>query len=220
MAAQKVRVWFRKGDRVRYITHLDVLRYWERVFRRAGLPLGYSQGFTPHPKLAFAAPLPHGFVAEREIVDATLDARGAPDVIRAAIDEQSSPDIAAVEVAEIPLDSPSPQATLEWADYRFDVTGVEPAELAAAAAGFLARETFEWLDERREKPRAYDMRAGVRSLSVSDESGVARVEACLSAGQDFTVRPEELLKALAPGATAPLYVRVALYLAGDFVAAG
>ncbi|MGH2634098.1 MAG: TIGR03936 family radical SAM-associated protein, partial [Tepidiformaceae bacterium] len=69
MSTQRFRVWFRKGERVRYISHLDVLRAWERAIRRTGLPLSYSQGFTPHPKIAFASPLPLGFIGECEVMD-------------------------------------------------------------------------------------------------------------------------------------------------------
>ena len=72
-ARQRIRARFRKGERVRHISHLDVLRYWERAIRRAGLPLLYSQGFTPHPKIAFAAPLPLGFIGEGEIMEVLLE---------------------------------------------------------------------------------------------------------------------------------------------------
>lgn len=212
MAAQRVRIWFRKGERVRYISHLDVLRYWERVFKRAQLPLTYSQGFTPHPRLAFAAPLPLGFIAEGEIVDATLDEVVALVDLRASIASQVSADLEIVDLAEVPLNLPAPQAVLAWADYRFDVTGVPAEDLAAAAAHFLALATFEWVDERREKARTYDMREGVRTIEVTSVGDKARVSACLSASQEFTVRPEELLKALAPGASSSMYNRVALYL--------
>lgn len=212
MPAQRVRIRFRKAERVRYISHLDVLRYWERVFRRAALPLSYSQGFTPHPKLAFAAPLPLGFAAEAEILDATLDAPVSESELHGAIAAQTSSDLAMVDLEEVPLTTPPPQSMLTWADYRFDVTGVPAAEFIYAVERFLSLNTFEWVDERREKPRTYDMRAGVASLDAQSIEGVLTVRTRLSASQEFTVRPEELLKALAPGATSPLYVRTKLHL--------
>src|SRR5690606_7472981 len=115
-----------------------------------------------------------------------------------------------VDAADVPVTGPPPQSALEWADYRFDVSGVPPAEFAATVEAFLARDTFEWVDERREKARTYDMRAGVASITVRDVDGLARVEARLSASQEFTVRPEEVLKALAPGGSVAVYTRVAL----------
>ena len=57
---------------MRFISHLDVLRYWERSLKRAEIPIKYSEGFTPHPKLTFAAPLPLGFIGENELLDVLL----------------------------------------------------------------------------------------------------------------------------------------------------
>src|SRR6185295_10079297 len=121
MAAQRVRAWFRKGERARFISHLDVLRYWERAIRRAGLPLSYSQGFTPHPKLAFAGPLPLGFCSEAEIVDVTLDERVELDAFRDRIESEATDDFAIRRVEEIALLAPAPQSTIIWSDYRVDL---------------------------------------------------------------------------------------------------
>ncbi len=66
MKAQRLRVTFARGDLLRYITHLDLMRSWERAIKRAGLPISYSEGFTRHPQLALAAPLPVGATAEGE----------------------------------------------------------------------------------------------------------------------------------------------------------
>jgi radical SAM-linked protein len=124
MVQQRFRVWFKKGERVRYISHLDVLRFWERAIRRAELPLSYSQGFTPHPKIAFAGPLPLGFVGERELMDVTLDERVPVADFRERIKAETSDDLALVDIAEVPLSSPAPQASVAWGDYRVDLLGV------------------------------------------------------------------------------------------------
>ena len=110
MSVQRFRVWFRKGESVRYISHLDVLRSWERSIRRAGLPLSYSQGFPPHPKIAFASPLPLGFVSEAEVMDVSLDERVGPDEFRARLAPESTEDLAVLGVEESPLSAPPPQA--------------------------------------------------------------------------------------------------------------
>src|SRR6185295_346248 len=103
MAAQRVRAWFRKGERVRFISHLDVLRSWERAIRRAELPLSYSQGFTPHPKLAFASPLPLGFTSEAEVMDVTLDERVPLPEFSKRLAEQTTEDLAILRVEEVPM---------------------------------------------------------------------------------------------------------------------
>jgi len=71
---QVYEVHFARGREIRYISHLDMMRLWERMLRRAGLPVAYSGGFNPRPKLAFAAPLPVGVLATDEVAEFTLEA--------------------------------------------------------------------------------------------------------------------------------------------------
>jgi radical SAM-linked protein len=210
MSAQRFRLWFRKGERVRYISHLDVLRYWERAFRRAELPLAYSAGFTPHPKLAFAGPLPHGFVSEREVVDVTFDERVDPAEVERRLRNQGSTDLELLELREIAVTLPPPQSAVSWADYRFDVPGLEFAHAKEVLRGLLESETYPALDERREKAREIDLRAGVASARAEQVEGGVRFHVRLGAHQDFTVRPEVFLHALFPGYESPLYVRECL----------
>lgn len=212
MTAQRIRVWFRKGERVRYISHLDVLRYWERAIRRAELPLGYSQGFTPHPKLAFAGPLPLGYTAEAEIMDVTLDERVDPDVFRERLAPQSSEDLLLVAAAEVPLSFPPPQSVLLWADYTIELPGVAPDAAADALVAFLARDTFPWSEERREKAKSYDMREMVASASASPIDGGTRLTCRMRASQDRMARPESFVAALFPGREGQDFCRVAVVL--------
>ncbi|MGH2468589.1 MAG: TIGR03936 family radical SAM-associated protein, partial [Chloroflexota bacterium] len=70
---RRLRVIFSKGEEVRYISHLDTMRTWERIFRRAGVGLAYSHGFAPHPRLVFAAPLAVGITSTAEILDVYVE---------------------------------------------------------------------------------------------------------------------------------------------------
>ena len=65
----RLRVRFGRGPEVKFISHLDVMRFWERAFRRARIPLAYSEGFSPHPRISLAAPLPVGVTSEAELMD-------------------------------------------------------------------------------------------------------------------------------------------------------
>jgi radical SAM-linked protein len=213
MTAQRLRVWFRKGERVRYISHLDVLRHWERAIRRAGLPLSYSQGFTPHPKLQFAGPLPLGFVADREIVDVTLDERVTIDEFRERVAAKTTPDLALVAVEEVPISAPAPQAVVTWADYDVLLPGVDPACAEQAVAAFLARTEFPWTEERKDRQRTYDLRVGVARLHAAPGcAGGTTLSMRLAAHQDNTVRPEQVIAAILPGAEPALVRRTALFL--------
>ena len=212
MSVQRFRVWFRKGERVRYISHLDVLRAWERAIRRAGLPLSYSQGFTPHPKIAFASPLPLGFLSEAEVMDISLDERVEADEFRARLAPESTEDLAVLNVEEIAISAPPPQAALLWADYNADVPELGVDEARGAAREFLLRAEFEWTDERKEKVRTYDLRRAVASLDAQPLDGGTRLTMRLQADKEMTARPEQVLAAVFPGFEATVYRRTGLVI--------
>ena len=211
VTAQRFRVWFRKGECVRYISHLDVLRSWERSLRRAELPLGYSKGFTPHPKLAFASPLPLGFVSEAEVMDVTLDERVDIDGFTRRLGEQTTEDLAVIRAEEIPTNAPAPQAAMLWADYRLALP-VDPGVAAAAVRDFLALETLPWREERGERIREYDLRKACAWLRSRDVEGGTEFEMRMQSDQDLTARPEAIVAALFPGETAPLITRTNIVL--------
>lgn len=212
MSVQRFRVWFRKGERVRYISHLDVLRAWERAIRRAGLPLSYSQGFTPHPKIAFASPLPLGFLSEAEVMDISLDERVEADEFRARLAPESTEDLAVLNVEEIAISAPPPQAALLWADYSADVPELGIDEARGAAHAFMLRSEFEWTDERKEKARTYDLRPAVATLEAQPLDGGTRLSMRLQADKEMTARPEQVLAAVFPGFEATVYRRTGLVI--------
>jgi radical SAM-linked protein len=213
MPEQRLRVAFCKGERVRYISHLDVLRYWERAIRRAGMPLTYSQGFTPHPRITFAGPLPLGFLADREPMDVMLDERVAPGAFAEAVGAQTVPDLAIVGITEVAVGEAALQAALRWADYTCVIDAEAPADLQRAIERFLAVDRLDVLDERREKPRTIDLRAGVAWLLAEPHGeGGARLSMRLRANQEMTVRPETVLQALFPEYTASRITRTGVLL--------
>ena len=118
MKVQRLRVTFGRGEEVKYITHLDLMRFWERALRRAGIPVAYSEGFSPSPRLALAAPLPVGVTSSGELMDVYLARRVTPQHFIKAVSEQVSPGIAVLEVREVGLGLPSLQSQLRWAEYR------------------------------------------------------------------------------------------------------
>ncbi|MCZ2111654.1 MAG: TIGR03936 family radical SAM-associated protein [Dehalococcoidia bacterium] len=212
MTQQRFRIWFRKGERVRYISHLDVLRSWERAIRRAGLPLSYSQGFTPHPKLAFAGPLPLGFTSEAEVMDVTLDERVSASEFESRLVLETTEDLAIVALEEVPLSAPQPQSSVMWADYTCDLPGVDPDTAISTVNDFLAKDDVPWTEERKEKTRQYNLRAMVASLTASPTGGGTRLTMRLSTGQEATGRPEQVVAALFPGVEPNVYTRTAIIL--------
>lgn len=211
MTTQRIRVWFRKSERLRYISHLDVLRAWERSLRRAELPLSYSQGFTPHPKLAFGSPLPMGFSSEGEVMDVTLDERvELPEFIR-RLEEQTTPDLAVIRAEEVAPTAPAPQAAMLWADYRLSLA-IAPDRAAAIVGEFMQQDSLLWREERGERVREYDLRKACAWLRSTATEGGTELEMRLRADQELTARPEAIVTALFPGLTPPLITRTNVVL--------
>lgn len=214
MNEQRIRVTYRKASRLRFTSHLDVLRAWERALRRAGLPLAYSEGFTPHPRLAFAAPLPLGFAGDAEVFDATMAVRVVVSEFQQRLQYQTTADLAVVTTEEIPLGSPPPQAVMRWADYRVELPEVDPKEAASAVEAFLARARYDWTEDRHDKRRVYDLRATVAHLcAVPHTTRGTRLGMRLQSDQEFAGRPEQVVSALFGGGQITMYTRTSVILA-------
>lgn len=195
MKVQRLRVTFARGDLLRYITHLDLMRSWERAIKRAGLPIAYSEGFTRHPQLALAAPLPVGATAEGELMDVFLEQRLDPAEFAARLAAQTPPGLTIASVEEAPLNAPSLQSLVrEWVWRARFPPDTDAAELARRVQEFLARETLPWEQKREKEIKRYDLRALVLDLAVEDgpdgPAFVGRFKA--EAGG----RPEQLAAAL------------------------
>ncbi len=132
---QRVRISFAKLPAIRYIGHLDVVRLFERAFRRARLPLAYTLGFTPHPRLVFAAPLALGATGSSELLDVYLTRRLALDELRDQLAAQLPPGCRLVALQEMPLDAPSVATLVRWAEYLVEVVGASAEAEGLERAG-------------------------------------------------------------------------------------
>src|SRR5712692_11476874 len=102
---RRFRLTFSKGEPVRYISHLDLMRTWERILRRAGLKLAHSQGFNPRPRLVFAAPLSVGVTSEAEIVDVDLEEELVAEELVSRVRPALPPGIHVLSAHEVPIDA-------------------------------------------------------------------------------------------------------------------
>lgn len=192
-STQRVRITFSEGEAVRYISHLDLLRAWERIIRRAGLPLAYSQGFNPHPQIVIAMPLPVGCTGGREQVDVVLDRAVPPDEWGPALAPVLPAGIAVSMVEEVPLHAPAQPSLIESAAYAFTLVGISAAEVAQRAQSFLAREAYETTF----RGKSFDMRALVGALSARDKGDNVVLEAVLLRDERGRIgRPDVLLNVL------------------------
>ena len=129
-ARQRLRILYAKGEAIKFISHQDEFRLWERTLRRAGLPLLYKQGFNPQPFIQFASPLGVGFTGLAEPLDIVLSPPAPPDEVRARLAAKLPPGVTLHSLEEIPLKAPALQGLLIGADYTIEglttVTGSVP----------------------------------------------------------------------------------------------
>lgn len=209
---QRLRLRFGRGSTVRFISHLDTMRCWERVFRRAGVPLEYTQGFTPHPKLAVAAPLAVGFTGAAELMDIWLRKWTPPEAVLMMLRPELPQGFELSEVWEVPLRAPSLQAIICSARYRCVAWCDDGLSAARAAAqAFLASESVMYEYRRKDEVRSQDIRPLVRDVVVGPGAGGAcEIELDVRLGQEGSVRPEHVLAVLGFAGPAESIERVSL----------
>jgi radical SAM-linked protein len=158
----RVRLAFRKGEPLKYISHLDLLRAWERMLRRAGLPVAYSQGFNPHMKVTIAMPLPVGCTGEREIADVIMEERLAPEEILAALVPACPEGMAIIDAREVPLQGPAMPNLIRQATYRLTLSGISEQEARQHVAALLEQKEAQ-VEFRKQ---SFDLRPLVHSIAV------------------------------------------------------
>ena len=127
---QRLRIRLSRGEEIKFISHLDIMRLWERALRRAQIPLAYSEGFNPHPRISLAAPLPVGVTSEAELMDVFTIKWVSPHWFAAMINEQLPPGMEILEVYSIAPIMPSLQSMVRYAEYRVEVfTEKRPEEV-------------------------------------------------------------------------------------------
>ena len=201
----RIRITFSKTGSLRYTGHLDLHKIWERTIRRAGLPLAYTQGFHPGPKIQLASALPLGFASRAELVDLWLDESAGPLAMPKPnqLQPAAPPGLTILQVEQVDERAPALQNLVASAEYQVTLLDpVDPADLQRKVAGLLAAPSLP--RERRGKP--YDLRPLVEALELRDCCGqplpaegpapVVQVAMKLAAREGATGRPEEVLDVL------------------------
>ena len=194
----RLRITFSKSGALRYTGHLDLHSLWERTVRRAGLPLAYTQGFHPGPRIQLASALPLGFIGRAEIVDMWIDAAAdSPDRPWQELLQPAAPPGLLISSVEV-VDDQSPALQTQVASADYDVTLLEPADRPGLEKAVAAlQETVSIPRERRGK--TYDLRPLIESIELLAPPGASELPCLrmrLAARPGATGRPEEVLDAL------------------------
>jgi radical SAM-linked protein len=199
----RARITFTKQGALRYTGHLDLHRLWERAMRRADLPLSYSQGFHPQPKISLAAALPLGFSSCSEVLDVRFNEELATDEIAARLKDNLPKDIQITHVESVDERLPALQTLVLSAEYEVHLTEpVEGSDLKRRIEEMMLAESLP----RERRSKFYDLRPLIEKLELeTDANGKHCLFMTLSAREGATGRPEEVLNVLG---IEPEYTRV------------
>lgn len=219
---QRVRIVYEKGESIKFISHQDEFRAWERALRRSGLPMLYKQGFNPQPHMQFASPLGVGFSGRREIVDITFSPPVALDELQRRISASLPPGLRIRSLSQAELKGTALQTLLIGADYRLGILAstdeLAAAEIQARIANFLAAESHLRTRERKGRTYQYNLRPLVYELRYQGYDPAAEAHSIFLRVQQregATGRPDEVVSTLNMVCFARNLWRERLYFAGD-----
>ncbi len=195
---QKIRLRYAKRGRLRFTSHRDVARAFERALRRAGVPMAYSQGYNPHPKISWVGAAPTGVASEAEYVEISLIRFLDAELVGAEIDKALPPGLDIVDAVTSTGGSlPERMHASRW---EITVDGVSTELLADAAARFLAADTVGVQRLTKDGRRELEARAPVISLRVSsgasENPGGCGILDAVVRQVSPAVRPDDVMSAL------------------------
>lgn len=203
-----VRVCFSKRGKIRFISHRDVARIFERSIRVAGIPIAYSEGFSPRPRFAFGLALPTTFASDAEFVDLVLkepiDPTPIPELMSAALPDGLTVHSAAV----LEAGSDSLQETVTASSWLLEVRDPDSElsrpelhdQVAAWIDSIVSAPAIEITQERKGKLVTNDIRPAVQTLEIAEPTGDEPVVGIVAklASKPKAVRPAELLGVFEP----------------------
>jgi radical SAM-linked protein len=197
MSSAQIRIRFSKRGKIRFTSHRDVARIWERALRRAELPIAYTEGYSPRPKLSFGLALSTGYESNGEYLDVTLrqvpgdvELHELPRRLAAALPQG----IEVQAVVDLPAGSASLQQAVTSCTWHIEVGAVVPASVAPATAAALAAPELVVTRQRKGRNVTDDVRPAILEAEVL---GGTTIEAEL-ATQPRGLRPAEFLTAVDP----------------------
>ncbi len=189
MNRHKYRILFAKTEAMRFTGHLDLQRAWERLLRRAQIPIAYSAGFHPHPKIQIGAALPLGVTGEDEVLDIETAEECDSEALMRQISIASPPGLSVRRVTALPENSPGLEKLVAAGDYSaVPLEGAWPEDLPQRIEQLMGSATLP----RERRGKTYDLRPRILSLALGGNTLRMR----LSLTQEATGRPDEVLAAL------------------------
>jgi radical SAM-linked protein len=216
MHLNSIRIRFTREEDVKFISHLDLMKVFERAVRRSGLPIAYSQGFNPHPHMVFGLPLSVGVTSDGEYADFELTRHIQPqqfmDVLNASL-----PEAIRITSAGEKLSKTNIMAAIAGADYALSIFSEEAVSLEEAASrlkALMAMDSIKVLKEGKGAAKEVDIRPLIHSTDIAAAgqlpfgyetfASAFVIHTRFSAGSAANLRPELFVKALVEKAGLPV----------------
>ncbi|MFI1483700.1 TIGR03936 family radical SAM-associated protein [Streptomyces sp. NPDC020747] len=188
---QRIRLRYTKRGRLRFTSHRDFQRAFERALRRAEVPMAYSAGFTPHPKVSYANAAPTGTGSEAEYLEIALTHARDPEKLRLLLDESMPVGLDIIDAVEARTSGLADRLTASVWELRLD--GVTPEDAERAVDAFTSAEAVEVQRRTKNGMRTFDARGAVASLearTAQPEAHTAQPEAQKSQSETHSPQPD------------------------------
>jgi len=191
IARSRVRLKWSKSEEIRFTSHLDVGRTFERAIRRSGIPIAYSEGFHPHQKVAFGPPLPLGFISDSEYLDMQLT-QPHSNAVLCRLNQVLPPGFKFLEAKPILGKSESLSSAINLASYEVELDLPEE-EITTKSQSILSQRNLLVKRNFKEGPKEIDIRKHIRKLECQKKDSKSKVKMLLGLGAGGYARPQEIL---------------------------
>ncbi|MEE1243026.1 MAG: TIGR03936 family radical SAM-associated protein [Frisingicoccus sp.] len=190
----KVRIKFAKEGIMRFIGHLDMMRYFQKAFRRSGIDIQYSQGFSPHQLISFAAPLGVGLTSTGEYMDIVMGNCPSSEEMIRLLNEQMVDDVRILSVVVLPDNSKNAMSIVTTADYKINFReGMEPDfDLKKAIEDFMTQETIMVTKKTKKSEKTMDIKPMIHTFYEEDGGCFMNVDT----GSTQNLKPEQVMTTL------------------------
>lgn len=194
---QRIRIRFSVDYPFKYASVLDMGRVWERLLRRTGMPIAYTQGFNPHPRMAFAMPLPVGYASTDEYLDVQMASAIDTATLFRAASAAAPAGLDILSAEDVPYQAPKLQGIMERAEYAVEIwSPVNAQGIQEAIDTVMAREAIVRTRVRKGKVREYDLRKLLLNMSYVGPKHPHLVRMEMVCGPGGSGRPDQIVQEL------------------------
>ncbi|WP_296964274.1 TIGR03936 family radical SAM-associated protein [uncultured Eubacterium sp.] len=201
MYVLKIRIRFEKQGQMKFIGHLDMVRYFQKVMRRANVDICYSEGFSPHQKMSFAAPLSVGVISKGEYFDIEVNSSLSSKEMIKNINAQNVEGVKVVSYKELPEGAKNAMSIVAGADY-FVYTDLFTEE---QVNDFYAQDEINILKKTKKSEKIVDIKPMIHEMKFNEDGIFMKV----SQGSAANLKPDLVMSALEQftGAKLPEFVQ-------------